>query len=299
MVKGIEVCKKFGNFTALDHLSFQIEDGAVYGLIGPNGAGKSTLLRHIMGIFKPDSGEILYDGEPVFENSRVKERMAFIPDDVFYFRLATLVDMKNYYRGIYPKFNKKVFEELWGCFPQLDRKMPIRRMSKGMQKQAAFMLAISMRPDFLVLDEPVDGLDPVMRRQIWSILMSEVSDKHLTVLVSSHNLRELEDVCDHVGIMNRGKILLEHSMEDLQGSVTKIQVVFEGEMPELGEELELVSRSDLGKVHTLIIRERNEKVTALLSKYHPVFMEVLPLNLEEIFIYELGGENYEVKNIIL
>ena len=257
MIQGNEICKQFGDFMALDHLSFRINAGTVYGLVGPNGAGKYTLLRHITGIFKPDSGEILYDGEPVFENSRVKERMAFIPDDVFYFRLATLVDMKNYYRGIYPSFNEKVFDELWGCFPQLDRKMPIRHMSKGMQKQAAFMLAISMRPNFLVLDEPVDGLDPVMRRQIWSILMSEVSEKHLTVLVSSHNLRELEDVCDHVGIMNRGNILLEHSMEDLQGSVTKIQVVFEGEMPELGEELELVSRSDLGKVHTLIIRDMN------------------------------------------
>lgn len=299
MIRGTDVCKKFGDFAALDHLSFQVGDGAVYGLIGPNGAGKSTLLRHIAGIFKPDSGEILYDGELVFENNAIKQRMAFIPDDVFYFNHSTIVDMKNYYKGIYFKFDEKVFEELWDCFPLLDRKTPIRRMSKGMQKQAAFMLAISMRPEFLILDEPVDGLDPVMRRQIWSILMSEVSEKKMTVLVSSHNLRELEDVCDHVGIMNKGKILLEHSLEDLQGSVTKIQTVFEGEMPDLGREFNIVSRSGLGKVQTLIIRGESGEITDALNKYHPVFTEVLPLNLEEIFIYELEGENYEVKDIIL
>lgn len=299
MIRGTDVCKKFGDFAALDHLSFQVGDGAVYGLIGPNGAGKSTLLRHIAGIFKPDSGEILYDGELVFENNAIKQKMAFIPDDVFYFNHSTIVDMKNYYKGIYLKFDEKVFEELWDCFPLLDRKTPIRRMSKGMQKQAAFMLAISMRPEFLILDEPVDGLDPVMRRQIWSILMSEVSEKKMTVLVSSHNLRELEDVCDHVGIMNKGKILLEHSLEDLQGSVTKIQTVFEGEMPDLDREFNIVSRSGLGKVQTLIIRGESGEITDALNKYHPVFTEVLPLNLEEIFIYELEGENYEVKDIIL
>ena len=299
MIEGIEICKKFGDFTALDHLSFQVETGTVYGLIGPNGAGKSTLLRPTAGIFKPDSGEILYDGEPVFENHGAKQKMAFIPDDVFFFNHSTIVDMKNYYKGIYQKFDEKVFEELWACFPLLDRKTPMRRMSKGMQKQAAFMLAISMRPEFLMLDEPVDGLDPVMRRQIWSILMSEVSERKMSVLISSHNLRELEDVCDHIGIMNKGKILLQHSLEDLQSSVTKIQVVFEDEMPDLDREFHIVSRSDLGKVHTLIIRGDSGEITDALNKYHLIFMEVLPLSLEEIFIYELEGEHYEVKDIIL
>lgn len=161
------------------------------------------------------------------------------------------------------------------------------------------MLAISMRPEFLMLDEPVDGLDPVMRRQIWSILMSEVSEKKMSVLISSHNLRELEDVCDHIGIMNKGKVLLQHSLEDLQSSVTKIQVVFEDEMPDLDREFHIVSRSDLGKVHTLIIRGDSGEITDALNKYHLIFMEVLPLSLEEIFIYELEGEHYEVKDIIL
>lgn len=299
MIQGKEVCKEFGQSMVLDHVSFQVKKGAVYGLIGPNGAGKSTLLRHVMGIFRPDSGEILWEGETVFENVRAKEKMVFIPDDVFYFRQATIVDMKKYYQGIYFGFDPELFERLWEYFPLLDKKTPIRRMSKGMQKQAAFMLAISMRPEFLALDEPVDGLDPVMRRQIWSILMSEVEKENMTVMVSSHNLRELEDVCDHVGIIDRGRILLEGSMEKLREAVTKVQVVFEGEMPEVDGELAVVGHSVLGKVHTLIMREDNQKVTAVLEKYHPVFLEVLPLNLEEVFIYELGGENYAVKDSIL
>ncbi len=299
MIQGKEVCKKFGQFMALDHVSFHIKKGTVYGLIGPNGAGKSTLLRHIMGIFRPDSGEILWEGEPVFENIRAKEKMVFIPDDVFYFRQATIIDMRKYYQGIYPGFDSELFEKLWEYFPLLDRKTPIRRMSRGMQKQAAFMLAISMRPEFLALDEPVDGLDPVMRRCIWSILMSEVEKEKMTVMVSSHNLRELEDVCDHIGIINKGKILLEHSMEELQEAVTKVQVAFDGELPVFNGELAIVKHSVLGKMHTLIIREESQKVTAVLEKYHPVFLEVLPLNLEEIFIYELGGENYAVRDSIL
>lgn len=299
MIQGKEVCKRFGQSVVLDHVSFQVKKGAVYGLIGPNGAGKSTLLRHVMGIFRPDSGEILWEGETVFENVRAKEKMVFIPDDVFYFRQATIVDMKKYYQGIYFGFDPELFERLWEYFPLLDKRTPIRRMSKGMQKQAAFMLAISMRPEFLALDEPVDGLDPVMRRQIWSILMSEVEKENMTVMVSSHNLRELEDVCDYVGIIDRGRILLEGSMEKLREAVTKVQVVFEGEMPEVDGELAVVGHSALGKVHTLIMREDNQKVTAVLEKYHPVFLEVLPLNLEEVFIYELGGENYAVKDSIL
>lgn len=299
MIQGNEVCKRFGQCMALDHVSFHIKKGSVYGLIGPNGAGKSTLLRHIMGIFRPDSGEILLEGEPVFENVRAKEKMAFIPDDIFYFKQATVVDMKKYYQGIYSGFDTELFEKLWEYFPLLDKKTPIRRMSKGMQKQAAFMLAISMRTEFLVLDEPVDGLDPVMRRQIWSILMSEVEKENMTVMVSSHNLRELEDVCDHIGIIDKGRILLERSMEELQEAVTKVQVAFEEDFPVMDGELAIVEHSVLGKMHTLIIRDDSQKVIAVLEKYHPAFLEVLPLNLEEIFIYELGGENYAVKDIIL
>ena len=300
MIQGKDICKKFGDFQALDHASFHVPKGAVYGLVGPNGAGKSTILRHVTGIFRQDSGELFIDGEPVFENPEAKRKLTFIPDDVFYFRQANLKEMKKYYEGIYPTFDAELFDKLMDCFPAVDRKRNIRRMSKGMQKQAAFLLAISCKPELMVLDEPVDGLDPVMRRQIWNILLNAVSEENMTVLVSSHNLRELEDVCDHVGIMHHGKVILERSLSDLQESVTKLQLAFEGdEVPDITGRFEVMNDTQLGKVHTMIVKGDQRELADYLATFHPLVMDMLPLSLEEIFIYELGGENYEVKDIII
>ncbi len=300
MIQGKDICKKFGDFKALDHADFHVPKGAVYGLVGPNGAGKSTLLRHVAGIFRQDSGELLVDGENIFENPSAKSKIAFIPDDIFYFRQANLKEMKKYYEGIYATFDTELFDKLLDCFPAVDRKRNIRRMSKGMQKQAAFLLAISCKPELLILDEPVDGLDPVMRRQIWNILLNAVSEEKMTVLVSSHNLRELEDVCDHVGIMHKGQVILERSLSDLQGSVTKLQMAFEGdELPDITGRFEVMNHTKLGKVHTLIVKGDQRELGDYLETFHPLVMDMLPLTLEEIFIYELGGENYEVKDIIL
>ena len=198
------ITKTFGSFKALDDLSMTVPKGAVYGLVGPNGAGKSTAIRHMTGVYIPDSGTVTMEGQPVFENPDAKERIGFIPDDIFFFPSATLEDMRAYYRGIYPKFDDALFERLYEIFP-LPKKSPIRRFSKGMQKQAAFQLSICTRPELLILDEPVDGLDPVMRRQVWSLILSDVAQRETTVVISSHNLRELEDICDHVGIMDHGK----------------------------------------------------------------------------------------------
>lgn len=300
MIQGKDICKKFGDFKALDHADFHVPKGAVYGLVGPNGAGKSTLLRHVAGIFRQDSGELLVDGENIFENPSAKSKITFIPDDIFYFRQANLKEMKKYYEGIYATFDTELFDKLLDCFPAVDRKRNIRRMSKGMQKQAAFLLAISCKPELLILDEPVDGLDPVMRRQIWNILLNAVSEEKMTVLVSSHNLRELEDVCDHVGIMHKGQVILERSLSDLQGSVTKLQMAFEGdELPDITGRFEVMNHTKLGKVHTLIVKGDQRELGDYLETFHPLVMDMLPLTLEEIFIYELGGENYEVKDIIL
>ncbi len=300
MIQGKDICKKFGDFKALDHADFHVPKGAVYGLVGPNGAGKSTLLRHVAGIFRQDSGELLVDGENIFENPSAKSKITFIPDDIFYFRQANLKEMKKYYEGIYATFDTELFDRLLDCFPAVDRKRNIRRMSKGMQKQAAFLLAISCKPELLILDEPVDGLDPVMRRQIWNILLNAVSEEKMTVLVSSHNLRELEDVCDHVGIMHKGQVILERSLSDLQGSVTKLQMAFEGdELPDITGRFEVMNHTKLGKVHTLIVKGDQRELGDYLETFHPLVMDMLPLTLEEIFIYELGGENYEVKDIIL
>ena len=293
MLQVKNVTKCFGDFKALDELTMTVPRGTVYGLVGPNGAGKSTIIRLITGVYTPDAGQITMEGQPVYENTSVKERIGYIPDEIFFFPSATLEDMRAYYRGIYPRFDDALFERLYEVF-DLPKKSPIRRFSKGMQKQAAFHLAICCRPDVLILDEPVDGLDPVMRRQVWSLILSDVAEHGTTVLISSHNLRELEDICDHVGIMDKGKMLLEKSLADMQGSTVKLQLV--GEKP---EGLEILHESKSGRLATYIVRGGAAEVSEAVAATNPAYFDVLPLSLEEIFIYELGGVNYEVKNIIL
>ena len=285
--------KTFGSFKALDDLTMTVPKGTVYGLVGPNGAGKSTAIRHALGVYRPDSGSVTFDGQPVYENPAVKGRISSIPDDVFYFPSATLEDMRKFYKGIYPQFDDALYEKLYEVF-QLPRSSQIRRFSKGMQKQAAFHLSICTRPELLILDEPVDGLDPVMRRQVWSLLLSEVAQRETTVLISSHNLRELEDICDHVGIMDKGQMLLERSLADMQGATHKLQLV--GETP---EGLDILHESTSGRLKTLVVRGQAEEIEAKARLASPTYFDVLPLSLEEIFIYELGGVNYEVKNIVL
>lgn len=300
MIEAKDVVKSFDGFRALDGLTLTVPSGSIYGLVGPNGAGKSTLLRHVTGVFRQDSGEILVDGVTVYENPAVKGRIASIPDDLYHFLSASTRDMMRFLKGFYPRFDMKRYEALKDIFTTVGEKHPIRRLSKGMQKQSAFWLALCCRPDILVLDEPVDGLDPVMRRQVWSLLMGDVAESGTTVLVSSHNLRELEDVCDHVGILSRGKVLLERSLSDLQENVVKMQVVFqEREMPTLPEDMVVLNVSQIGRIHTIIVRGSAAEITTRLAVYAPILMEALPLTLEEIFIYELGGEDYAVREIVL
>ena len=297
MIEVRNVIKEFDGFRALDNLSMTVPTGSVYGLVGPNGAGKSTIIRHLTGIYRQDSGEITVDGEPVFENPAVKSRIAYIPDDIFYYSNASIREMMDFYRSIYPHFDEQRFKKLGEVF-ELDPKRQMRRLSKGMQKQAAFWIAVSLRPDILVLDEPVDGLDPVMRRQIWSIIMADVAESGTTVLVSSHNLRELEDVCDCVGIMNKGKIMIERSLNELQENIVKIQLA----LPDgatLPEGLDILHKSSTGRLQSLIMHGTQEELTEKLQSANPLFIDAVPLTLEEIFIYELGGADYEVKDIVL
>ena len=293
MLEMKNVTKTFGKLKALDDLSMTVPQGSVYGLVGPNGAGKSTAIRLMTGVYRPDSGSVTLEGMPIYENPVNKMRMGYIPDDVFYFPSATMEEMRSFYRGIYPHFDDALYARLFDVF-QLPRKSPIRRFSKGMQKQAAFHLALCTRPQMLILDEPVDGLDPVMRRQVWSLILSDVAQEGTTVLISSHNLRELEDICDHVGIMDHGKMLLERSLQDMQGATHKLQLV--GEVP---EGLDILHESQTGRLKTLVVRGDAKGITRKVSASNPVYFDVLPLSLEEIFIYELGGVNYEVKNILL
>ena len=298
MIRITDVVKDFDGFRALNHLDMHVPKGAIYGLVGPNGAGKSTIIRHITGAYKQDQGEVQIDGEDVYEKPSVKAKFAYIPDDIFYFTQANTIDMMKYYKGIYPKFDEQLFSALADCFPAVDVRRNIRSLSKGMQKQVAFWLSVCCRPELLILDEPVDGLDPVMRRQIWSIIMSDVAEHETTVLVSSHNLRALEDVCDHVGIMNEGKILIEKSLSDLQGSVTKVQAAFAGDMPKLPDSIQVLHKVTTGRVHTLILKGEPKEAEAAMAATNPLLLDVLPLTLEEIFIYELGGVDYAVKDFL-
>ena len=300
MVQVNHVIKSFGDFRALDGVNMNVPKGAIYGLVGPNGAGKSTIIRHLTGVYRPDGGEIFVDGLPVYENREAKAKIAYIPDDLFYFLQADALEMMRYYKGIYAAFDEKMFYRMQEFFPRIDIRRNIRRLSKGMQKQVAFWLAICCKPELLVLDEPLDGLDPVMRRQIWGILMSEVAERQMTVLVSSHNLRELEDVCNYVGIMNKGKVMIERSLSELQGNICKIQVACPSGMPKLPREYEVLHMSNTGRVYTIIVKGNPKSAAGAITTgtEHAAIVDILPLTLEEIFIYEMGGVDYEVKDIL-
>ena len=298
MIEVKNVVKTFDGFHALDGATLTVPTGSVYGLVGPNGAGKSTIIRHLTGIYRQDAGEVAIAGETVWENAALKARIAAIPDDWFYYAQSNVRDMMRFYKGIYPNFSTERYEKLKTVF-NIDEKRTIRRLSKGMQKQVAFWLTLSCMPDYLILDEPVDGLDPVMRRQIWSLMMGDVAERGTTVLVSSHNLRELEDVCDHVGIMDKGTVLLERSLAQLQDNMVKLQVVFPDGMADIPAEVPVLHASKIGRIHTIIMRMNAEEATARLAVYNPLLVDAVPLTLEEIFIYELGGVDYAVKDIVL
>ena len=296
MIEVRDVVKEFDGFRALDGLNLTVPKSAVYGMVGPNGAGKSTVIRHLTGIYRQDSGTITIDGQPVFENPAVKERIAYIPDDIHYFSNDTIKETMQYYKSIYPKFDVARFNKLGEVF-ELDQKRQMRRLSKGMQKQAAFWIAVSMHPDIMILDEPVDGLDPVMRRQIWSVIMSDVAENGTTVLVSSHNLRELEDVCDHVGIMNNGKIMIERSLSDLQENIVKLQLALP-DGKELPEGMDILHKSSNGRLQSIIVHGKRDELVERISASEPLFVDAVPLTLEEIFIYEMGGVSNELQQAL-
>lgn len=297
MIELSHVTKTFGGKKALDKLSLRVPQGAVYGLIGSNGAGKSTAIRHLTGIYRPDAGTVTIGGLPVYENPEIKSRIGYIPDDLGVLGGGTIRELAAFYRAMYPRFDAARFDALREVF-RLDERTPLRRFSKGMQKHAAFWLTLCIRPDYLVLDEPVDGLDPVMRRQVWNLVLADVAENGTTVLISSHNLRELEDVCDHVGIMNGGKVLLEHPLSELQANIVKVLVALP-DGTELPEGLDILHQSSQGHLYTLIVHGDAAEVTNRLSTAQPQYLDVVPLTLEEIFIYELGGADYAVKDILL
>ena len=301
MIEVREVTKTFGSTRALDGVSLTVPRGSVYGLVGPNGAGKSTVISHISGVYRPDSGTVTIDGQRVFDNVEAKKRVFSIYDDIYFHMGATVRDMKKLLAGTYPTFDEDRYAKLASAFPDINDKVPLRRFSKGMVRQSAFWLAMSCRPEILLLDEPVDGLDPVMRRRVWSLLSADVAEYGTTVLLSSHNLRELEDVCDHVGILDKGKMLLERNLADLQGSVAKVQILFDEGVtdPQLPAGIEVLHASATGRMRTYIVRLSPAEAQARLSVLDPQYIEVIPLSLEEVFIYEMGGADNAIHDILL
>ena len=300
MIEAVGVTKSFGKFKALDDLCLNVKKGSVYGLVGPNGAGKTTFIKSLMGIYKTDSGELKINGESTYENKNVKMKTICISDDLFFYPSYSILDTANLYADIYENWDWEMFEKLSEVF-KIDKKRKARRLSKGMQKQVAFWLGLCTKPEVMILDEPVDGLDPVMRRNVWSLMLQAVSEREMTVLVSSHNLRELEDVCDHVGILHKGKVVIEKSLDDLKGNIHKLQLAFSDRgFPDVLEaKLDVLNKSGFGSVNVLIVKGDIDEVLSVVNEYNPVVCDVIPLTLEEVFIFELGGMGYEFETILL
>ncbi len=299
MIKVNNVSKNFDNFLALDNLSINVEKGSIYGLVGPNGAGKTTLMKAIAGIYRLDKGDILIDNKKSYENVTIKDETIYISDELFFFNNFSIKQMADLYKRVYTNWDEKRYESLKEVF-KIDEKRNANKLSKGMQKQVAFWLAMSTRPKVLLLDEPLDGLDPVMRRKVLNIIMQDVDENKTTVMISSHNLRELEDICDHVGILSKGKLVLQRQIDDLKTETHKLQVAFSnGEFPkELEEKFTLLRKSQLGTVYSIILKGDREEIIREFKKFSPLILDIIPLTLEEIFIYEVGGEDSELKEII-
>ncbi len=299
MIRVLNVTKYFDDFKVLDDISMHVQRGTIYGLVGPNGAGKTTVINHINGVLTPKSGEIFVNGERVFENENVKRSVLNISDDWFYYSTFTVKEMAKFYRDVYPNFNVERYEAIKSIF-DIDEKRQIRKLSKGMKKQVAFWLSLSAMPDVLILDEPLDGLDPVMRKQVLSLVIADVADREMTVLVSSHNLRELEDICDWVGIIHKGRMILEKPLDDLKGNVHKYQIVLESGAEDAFSGMEnVLHTSRTGSVWSVIVRGDAEMTDRQMSSLAPVLCERVSLTLEEVFIYELGGLGYDFKNILI
>ncbi|NMH67804.1 ABC transporter ATP-binding protein [Bacillus sp. RO3] len=295
-IKGIS--KAFDGTEIIHDISFSVRKGSIYGLLGSNGAGKTTLLKTIAGVLKPGSGEILLGEQPVFENTSTKETLFFIPDQPFFFAHYTLSQMAQFYQTTYSRWDHDQYQSLANLFG-IETTKKLHKFSKGVQRQAAFILALATQPDVLILDEPMDGLDPVVRKKVKNILISEVAEREMTILISSHNLREVEDICDHIGILHQGKFLLEKELDDLKSGIHKVQLAFKGETPKkLFKELDLLYEEIRGSVSLCIVRGDEQQVRTIIQAYHPVILDLLPLTLEEIFIYEMEDVGYAIQNIM-
>ncbi|ASS90730.1 MULTISPECIES: ABC transporter ATP-binding protein [Aeribacillus] len=299
MIEVKKVYKTFQNATVLSNIDLQIEKGTIFGLLGSNGAGKTTLLKLIAGLYKQDRGDILIDKKPVFENEDIKQRFIFLTDIPYFFPHYTIKQMANFYENIYPSFSRERFQTLQDVF-DLDLKQKIYRLSKGVQRQVAFWLAFSAMPELLILDEPFDGLDPVMRKKMKNIIIQDVAAREMTVIVSSHNLQEVEDISDHIGILHKGELLIKRNLDDLKSNIHKVQIAFQGSVPsEMLQQLQIVYQEQRGSVHLFIVKGNADEFSSYIKSFKPLLFDLLPLTLEEIFIYEMGEKGYAIENILI
>ena len=308
MIRIDDLSKKFDGCLALDGLNMNVPDGSVYGLVGTNGAGKTTIIKHLAGVWRQDKGTIKYDDEDIWENEALKSRIGVIHDELYFPSGYTLKDMSRMYRSAYPRWNEERFHEMTRIM-KLDEHKRVSSFSKGMKKQAMFSLVMSAMPDYLLLDEPLDGLDPIVRKLVWKFLIDDVADRGMTVLVSSHNLKDMEEICDHIGIISNGKMVLERDLDTIKTSLHKIQVSF-GDISAIGVSIEgdekfdpykglnILHRETRGTVDLMIIDNDIEEAREIINRSNPVLFDILPLSLEEVFIYELGGENDEIRKLV-
>ena len=298
MIEIKNVTKKFDKLTALKEVSATIEEGHVFGLIGTNGAGKSTLMRSICGVYRPDEGEVLVDGEPVYENPAAKAKLFYISDDQYFFPNGTPMDMVRYYQTIYPQFHTERFASLMEIL-KLDSKRKINTFSKGMRKQLSVMLGISAGTKYLLCDETFDGLDPVIRQAIKRLFIQEIEENGLTPIIASHNLRELEDICEHVGLLHAGGILFSKDLDDMKLGMFKLQCVLRSQeqINTIAARFPILKQEQRGMLTTLTLRGEARDITGLQLELNPVFWELLPLTLEEIFISEMEVKGYDFEKL--
>jgi len=296
-IKGMD--KYLGGVKILDNINIHIKRGSIYGLIGPNGAGKTTLIKSLVDIYEPEKGEVIISDENIKDNKKIKSRLGYVSDFQYFYPSFKINEMVEFYKAAYPHWNDDRYVRLMNLF-KLDGRKKIKYLSKGMKTQLAILLNLSIMPEVLILDEPTSGLDPVVKRKVLNLLVEEVSTNKTTVLISSHNLEQLEQICDHIGIIHEGKILLEDSIENLKSNVRKIQVAFKGKLPENIKNNEHVLKIDsIGRIHQIVVKDNLEVVIEAIKKHNPILLETIDMSLEEIFIYKMGGEGYVFEDIAL
>ena len=297
MLKANDLVKRFGDTIALDGLNTEIGRGCIYGLVGPNGSGKSTLMRLMCGVYRPDGGSITLEGEPVFENIAAKDRILYLSDDLYFPPKSTVEQLAAFYRGLYSGFSTETYQKLCGCFP-LEVKKSLSTFSKGQRRQAALLAALCCHADYLLLDEAFDGLDPVIRLMVKKLLAEEIAERGATVVISSHNLRELEDLCDQIGLLSAGRLLFEKDIDVLKLGFCRVQAAYDHPVDWEATGLSILDKKERGKLVSLLVRGTAEETLAVLEAQRPLFAEALPMTLEEVFIGEMEAVGYDYSNIL-